>query len=407
MNILLINHYAGSLKYGMEYRPFYLAREWVKQGHTVDIIAGTYSHVRTVNPLNKDDWETEMDERIKYHFVKTRQYKGNGVNRALSMFDFVGKIRCKAKHLAKLLKPDVVISSSTYPLDTYAARKIAKAAKAKLIHEVHDMWPLTLTEIAGMSKLHPFIILMQMAENSAYKHSNAVVSLLPNAKEYMIEHGMKAENFYHVPNGIVVDDWNNKIPVPEPQYGILKKMHDDGKIVCVYFGSHTNTYGLKYFIDSSVKLDKEKVNIVLIGDGMEKDNFKRQAEKYDNVYLLDSIPKQAVPSMLEMIDIVYVGGTRSKMRKFGAAMNKVYDSMMAGKPIVYAVDIPNNDVNDYHCGVTVALESSEAIVEGIKYLIDLTEAERCELGENGHRAALEYYDYKVISNNFINIMKTM
>ena len=30
MNILLINHYAGSPQYGMEYRPYYLAREWVK-----------------------------------------------------------------------------------------------------------------------------------------------------------------------------------------------------------------------------------------------------------------------------------------------------------------------------------------------------------------------------------------
>ena len=30
LNILYINHYAGGPAYGMEYRPYYLAREWVR-----------------------------------------------------------------------------------------------------------------------------------------------------------------------------------------------------------------------------------------------------------------------------------------------------------------------------------------------------------------------------------------
>lgn len=46
MNILLINHYAGGLKYGMEYRPFYMAREWIKMGHSVTIIGADFSHLR-------------------------------------------------------------------------------------------------------------------------------------------------------------------------------------------------------------------------------------------------------------------------------------------------------------------------------------------------------------------------
>ena len=50
MNILLINHYAGSPRHGMEYRPYYLAREWVRAGHQVQIVAAAYSHVRSVQP---------------------------------------------------------------------------------------------------------------------------------------------------------------------------------------------------------------------------------------------------------------------------------------------------------------------------------------------------------------------
>ena len=50
MNIVLINHYAGSPEMGMEFRPYYFAREWVKKGHRVDIFAASYSHLRRVNP---------------------------------------------------------------------------------------------------------------------------------------------------------------------------------------------------------------------------------------------------------------------------------------------------------------------------------------------------------------------
>ena len=46
MNILLINHYAGAPQYGMEYRPYYLAREWVKMGHKVVITSAFFSHLR-------------------------------------------------------------------------------------------------------------------------------------------------------------------------------------------------------------------------------------------------------------------------------------------------------------------------------------------------------------------------
>lgn len=56
MNILLINHYAGSPKMGMEYRPYYLAPEWIKAGHNVTILAADYSHLRTINPSFKNDF---------------------------------------------------------------------------------------------------------------------------------------------------------------------------------------------------------------------------------------------------------------------------------------------------------------------------------------------------------------
>mgnify|MGYP000089250295 FL=1 len=101
MNILLINHYAGSTEMGMEFRPYYMAREWTKLGHKVDIIAGDYSHLRKMNPTVKYDFQTEDIDGITYHWIKTGTYQGNGAKRAITMFRFVGKLWWNASKIVK------------------------------------------------------------------------------------------------------------------------------------------------------------------------------------------------------------------------------------------------------------------------------------------------------------------
>ena len=126
MNILIINHYAGSPEMGMEFRPYYFAREWVAMGHRVDIIAADFSHLRRVNPTVAKDFQEELIDGIHYHWIKTRRYDGNGGQRAITMAQFIGKLWLHVDRVIKEMDPDVVIDSSTYPLDTYVGQRIRK-----------------------------------------------------------------------------------------------------------------------------------------------------------------------------------------------------------------------------------------------------------------------------------------
>ena len=71
MNILIINHYAGSDIYGMEFRPFYFGRELAKLGHEVTVLAAGYSHLRRRNPEVSVDFTEEKIEGVRYIWLKT------------------------------------------------------------------------------------------------------------------------------------------------------------------------------------------------------------------------------------------------------------------------------------------------------------------------------------------------
>ncbi|MBL8306977.1 MAG: glycosyltransferase, partial [Rubrivivax sp.] len=214
MNILLVNHYAGTPALGMEYRPYYLAREWVRLGHHVQIVAADQSHVRAKQPTcvrtaDAPSWISgdEVIDGIAYRWVATPPYAGNGLGRVKNIWAFCRAVWRDTPRLVHEFKPDVVIASSTYPMDNWVARRIARRAGAKHVYEVHDLWPLSPIELSGMSRRHPFVVLVQAAEDFAYRHADRVVSMLPKVHAYMASRGLDLKKLAIVPNGISLDEW--------------------------------------------------------------------------------------------------------------------------------------------------------------------------------------------------------
>ena len=410
MNILYIEHYAGSPEMGMEFRPYYLAKEWMKMGHNVRIAAGDYSHLRVRNPKVETDFQEEVIDGLTYSWIKTGYYEGNGAARALSMFRFVRKLRARAKWIAEKWKPDVIITSSTYPLDTFAGQKIRKQTRqhgakgAVLIHEVHDMWPATLYEVGGMSRKNPFVILMQIAENSAYKHCDKCVSLLPYAKDYMTQHGLQPEKFINIQNGVVAEEWEKAQEIPEEHRSFFEQ--HAGQFVVGYFGGHALSNALDRGLDAAKSFMSENKDVifVFVGDGTEKARLVRRAEDeaITNVFFLPPVPKKSIPDLLSHFDCSFMTGMPSPLYRFGLSLNKMYDSMMAAVPIVCAFDAPDSPVKIYHCGYQCSV-SKEDTIAAIKRLTELSPEERKQMGQNGRQAVLEHFTYEKLAKQFAGV----
>lgn len=403
MNILLINHYAGSTRHGMEFRPFYLAREWVRAGHKVQIVAASHSHIRAHQPKLQGAVLDENIEGIDYRWYATPAYQGNGVGRIKNMLSFMWAVWRDGRRLAREFKPDVVIASSTYPMDIWPACRIAKLAKAKLVFEVHDLWPLSPMELGGMSKWHPFIMWVQLAEDYAYRHADKVVCMLPKALDYMRSRGMAAHKFAYVPNGVDEEEWAQPAPLPSEVQSQLDGLRASGLPLVGYAGTHGLANALDVLLDAAHQLGG-KVQILLVGPGPERDRLLARVaqEGLTHVTMLPSVSKQAVPSFLAAVDIAYIGWHPNPLYRFGISPNKLMDYMMAGKPVIHSVCAGNDPVAEAGCGLTVAPGDADAVAQAVLRLASLSADERDAMGEAGREFILKYQTYRSLAKLFLH-----
>ena len=410
MNILLINHYAGSPRDGMEYRPYYLAREWVRAGHRVQIVAASYSHVRSRQPALPTSGAAfdELLDGIAYRWLPTAAYTGNGVGRVRNIWAFLSRLWRDSARLVDEFRPDVVIASSTYPMDIWVARRIARKARAKLVCEVHDLWPASPIELSGMSPRHPFILLCQKAENDAYRDADVVVSMLPKVAEHMRSHGLDLRKLHIVPNGIALDEWQgDPIPLAPELAAQLTALKAAGRTIVGYAGSHGLPNALDVLLDAAALLRDGAVSFVLVGDGHEKARLAQRVrdEGLANVLMLAPIPKAQIPALLAAFDIAYIGWQRVPIYRFGIAPNKLMDYMMAGRAVLHSVEAGNDPVAEAGCGLTVVPESPAAVAEGLVALAARTAEERAAMGARGRAFVIAQHSYRVLAQRFLDAVE--
>ena len=535
MNILLINHYAGSVHHGMEYRPYYLAREWVRRGHRVHIVAASCSHLRRqAPPLGDGAWSEENIDGIHYIWLHTPPYRGNGAARVRNMLAFVARLWQDSARLARSAAPDAVIASSTYPLDIWPAHRIARLAGARLVHEVHDLWPLSPIELGGYSRCHPFIMLLQAAENHACRHADAIVSILPKVREHLQARGMARHKLHIVPNGVDPDEWpvtsyspmsiaagqaptnlpaakvdpnisttsaatgmprrattaapaittskrkevpandgaamaagmiaaaaassmsaatisrtgaalptsassaalgkapaalsdagrtpasrqvkaaqpaspNTTPPLTQllPELALLlSRLIESGKTVVAYTGSHGIANALDTLLDAARLLHDQPLAFVLVGAGPEKERLQQKAQRRElpQVHFAAPVAKRQMPALLANVDIAFLGWRRQPLYRFGIAPNKLLDYMMAGCPVLHAVDAGNDPVAEAGCGVSVAPDDPAALAHGLLRLLALGPEQRRALGARGRQYALDHFTYPVLAQRFLDVL---
>jgi glycosyltransferase involved in cell wall biosynthesis len=253
-------------------------------------------------------------------------------------------------------------------------------------------------------------MVMQAGENAAYRHSDAVVSMLPAAEPHMRSHGLAPVRFFHVPNGIDLGEWEGEPePLPAPAAQALAEHRRAHRFLVGYAGAHGPANALDTLLDAAALLEDAGVGIVLVGQGPEKEALRGRARTMGlrHVAFLDPVPKRAVPSLLREIDGAFIGIARRPLYRFGVSPNKLMDYMMSGRPVVCGIqeDAGNDMVRDAGCGFSVPPDDPAALAGAIRRLAALAPAEREAMGLQGRRHVEERHAYGVLARQFLEVLR--
>ena len=393
-NIWVINEYAGSAYHGMEFRHYYLGKELIKLGHKVTVVSSSYSHLfKKISKQRK-----ENIDGIDYFWIKTFNYgNSHSKKRVLKWFLFMVKVLFLPFFLKK---PDVIIVSPMAPFPILPAWILSKFYGATLIYEVKDIWPLSIIELGGFNPKHPLIRFMSFCERFALKKADHIVSSLQNYDGHMKSLGID-RTFTWVNNGIDLEEMKGIEP--------LSKEIEDKIPKNKFIVGYTGTVGVANALDSlceASNLLNEYIDIVIVivGDGQEKENLRKQFSKNDNILFVDSIPKKQVHSMLAYFDACYIGLKEEPLFKYGVSPNKLFDYMYSATPTIYAIDSGESDiVKSAGCGVSIEAESPKAICGAVLNLYNLSKDEREEMGKRGQAYVLEHFTYAKLAEKISKV----
>jgi glycosyltransferase involved in cell wall biosynthesis len=304
--------------------------------------------------------------------------------------------------------PDFIIASSPHPYVWPAALRYARGVGARCILEVRDIWPQSLVDLAAVSRHHPLIRFTSLIEGRSYRQSDAVVSLLPFSRQYMIGKGVDPARWYHIPNGVEASSAYAP-ETPSSCLELARAKRASGQHVLVYAGALGRPNGVDSLLRGLAAAGDRATDVhaIIVGRGEMVSQLRALTVALglkSRVSIFEQISKEATLSLLREVSAGYLSLIAEPVFDFGISPNKLFDYMLAGIPVVAAVDAPNNPVIEADCGLVADPDDANSIARAILELFSMTKEARYDMGRRAQRYVLERHAYDQLASKYLRLM---
>jgi hypothetical protein len=218
-------------------------KELAQMGHKVVIITSDSNQLASPPHLETGYLFQQVDG-IQLCWVRTMKYSvAKSARRISSWLHFEWRLLWLPRH--KLPKPDVVVVSSLSLLTVLNGLWWRVRYKCRLVFEVRDIWPLTITEEGGFKPSNPFVWGLGLFERLGYKYADAIVGTMPNLGAHVHQVLGYPKSVQCIPMGVDAAVFASPEPLP-PDYEDIYL--PKGKFVVAHVGSIGITNALDTFL---------------------------------------------------------------------------------------------------------------------------------------------------------------
>ena len=401
MNFWIINQH-GTGPDEPATRSYDIGKELFKKGHKVTVFASGFSfYERKERGLQTGEmWKSVNLDNVRFIWLKTFPYKGNDWRRVINMLSYAFMAFWVGMRLKQ--KPDIIMGINPPPPAVFSAYVLSLFKKSRFFLEVKDLWPQTLVSMGALSEKSPVTWLMRKFEKLLYNKAEKIIVLLPHAVEYIARLNVPRNKVTWIPNGVDLSRFENL------------KIYDGGIseiFTVMYLGGHTASNALDIVLNAAKILqDQGKINIrfVLVGDGAEKPNLLRLSRGLglSNVEFRPKVPKADISEIMGGAD-AFISSLRNVpgLHKYGISLNKIFDYLSSGRPVILAGNASNNPIEEAGAGITIPPEDPLTMAQAIIKLISLTPEERIKMGGNGIEYIRKNNDIRILAKIFEKLMK--
>lgn len=402
MNIWIVNHYAIPPSLGGLVRHYYFSKYLQEKGHTVKIFTSSKIHNTDVNMIqDKSLYKEKMEDGVQYTYVRSRDYKGNGLDRIWNMIDLPFKMWKTMKVFYKQKKPDVIYTSSPDLFVALFALLFGKRHKLPVVVEIRDLWPESIVEYGSMSRKNPIIQVLYQLEKWIYIKANALVFTMPGGKDYIFDKRwnkkINMKKVFHINNGVDLEEFErNKIE---------NILHDEVLLSenvfrVVYVGSVRHVNHLETLVDAAREVKNRGIDDILFlvyGDGTERRMLEKICmEEKLPVKFKGQIAKKYIPYILSRSNLNVINVMGAGINKYGCSWNKLFEYMAGGKPIVSNLAINYDVIKQNKLGSSRSFKNCEEYADEILKYYHMEDKEYDEICQNSLKTVCQY-DYKQLT----------
>lgn len=373
-----------------------LAKLFASQGHEVVVLTAIPNYpTGRIYPGYGGVYSEETIDGIPV--IRTAVFPTKRVDfgpRLLNYFSFV--FSSFVFGIFKLPRLDFLLTESPPLFLGITGFLLSRIKGARLIFNVSDLWPESAVRM-GLVKSGLFLKMAWRLERFCYQAAWLVTcqsrDILANIQE----------RFSDLPLHLLSNGVDTEAFRPE-LYN--RRLHDElgeGRCLAVYAGLHGAAQGLEQVLHAAARLD-DRVRIVLVGDGPEKEQLQRKAAEMGlrNVRFLAPFPHERMPELIASADVALV---LLKNHLPGAVPSKIYEAMGSGVPVVLAADgEAARLVCESGAGLVVRPGDSVGIAEAITRLAEDPAGGKA-MGERGRQTVVVGYDRRRISQGLVDLMR--